>query len=207
MTKLLFLASGRGSNFQAIARAIGAGKIRNAQVVGLICNNADAPVLAIADKKGIPTTVLPKDQFRNAAGKWVRADFERALVQAIESYHPDYIILAGYMLLLGRETVNRWSGKIINIHPSLLPDFKGLRAQKQALDAGAKRTGCTVHLVTEALDDGPILEQSSLDILPGDTEESLSERLLPLEHATYVNAVDKLCNQPFKIEGGQWIWE
>jgi phosphoribosylglycinamide formyltransferase-1 len=206
LKKLLFLASGRGSNFQAITQAIQDGRIRNAQAVGLICNTAGAPVIEIAEKLGVPTTVLSKDQFRNAEGRWVRAEYEKALGRAMQSYDPDWICLAGYMLLLGKQTVAAWPRKIINIHPSLLPAFKGLEAQKQALEAGAKRTGCTVHLVTEALDDGPILEQSTVEIEPSDTPESLSRRLLPVEHTTYIKAVDQLCNRPFRLEGSRWVW-
>lgn len=207
MKKLLFLASGRGSCFQAVAHAIGDASLAGAQIVGLICNKASAPVVDIAESRGIPTTVLSRELFMDSRGKWNRASYEQALVEAITAHAPDWICLAGYMLLLAPDTVRRWPGKIINIHPSLLPAYPGLHAQKQALEAGAKVTGCTVHLVTEGLDDGPIIEQTPVDILAGDTEETLSARLLPLEHATYVRALSKLCAHTFTVKDNRVVWD
>jgi phosphoribosylglycinamide formyltransferase-1 len=204
--KLLFLASGRGSNFEAIAKAIHEGTLTDVQPVGLISNVADAPVLQIAKRFHVPTTVLSKDMFRDSRGKWNRPGYELALGESIAAHAPDWIVLAGYLLLLGAETVNRWNGQIVNIHPSLLPAFRGLHAQKQALEAGVCWTGCTVHLVTEGLDEGPILEQTPLEILPEDTEESLSRRLLVTEHETYVRALARLCHTPFHLNGNRVVW-
>lgn len=190
--RLLFLASGRGSNFQAIARAVKEKRIPHAQIVGLISNRKEAGAVSIAKELGVPTHTLEKSAFRGSDGKWDRAAFEITLEKTIESYQPDWICLAGYMLLLGERIVERWEGKILNIHPSLLPKFKGLHAQKQALEAGERVTGCTVHLVTQEMDEGQIVEQASLEILSSDTDESLSARLLTLEHETYIRALIRL---------------
>jgi phosphoribosylglycinamide formyltransferase-1 len=191
--RLLFLASGRGSNFGAVAQATQQGRLPNAAIVGLVCDRKEAAVLEIARQARIPTRLIDRDLFKTAAGKFDRVAFNQALEQAIADFQPDWVCLAGFMLLLGEALVERWKGKILNIHPSLLPAFKGLHAQKQALEAGVSVTGCTVHLVTAALDDGPILAQNTLAVLPGDTVESLSARLLPLEHQTYLQALNRLC--------------
>lgn len=205
MSRIVFLASGRGSNFEALARAIHDGTIC-AQAVALISDNPSTPALQIASKFGVPTRVLDKKSFRGPTGKWDRAAYERALEETIAGFQPDWICLAGYMLLLGGGIVRRWSGRILNIHPSLLPAFPGLHAQKQALEAGERTTGCTVHLVTEGLDEGPVLSQASVEILPGDTETSLSERLLKVEHATYVAVVRRLCADGFDLQGERVVW-
>lgn len=184
--RLIFLASGRGSGFAALIRAIQSGELK-AQAVALICNRADAPVLKIAEDAGIP--------FHLIVGKGDRAAYELELEKTIADLQPDWVLLAGYMRILGGSIIQRWAGRIVNIHPSLLPEFRGLHAQKQALESGAKVTGCTVHLVTEGLDEGPTVEQSRVTIEPGDTVESLSARLQPIEHATYLRAMKKLLGQ------------
>ncbi|MBY0372143.1 phosphoribosylglycinamide formyltransferase [bacterium] len=204
--KWLFLASGRGSNFEAVAKAVQAGKLPNTQIVGLICNRAKAPVLATAESLGVPSLLIDSSSFRTANGKWDRPAYEAELEKQIAHFQPDMVALGGYMLLLSKSLVQRWSNRIVNIHPSLLPAFPGLGAQKQALDAGAKRTGCTVHLVNEHLDAGAVVEQRELDILPGENEASLSERLLPLEHAAYVHAIDRLSREKFEVRGNQIVW-
>lgn len=192
--RLVFLASGRGSGFDAFCRAIAAGEL-GAEALALICNLPDAPVLKIAERAGVPAHLIDQNRFRNASGKWDRAAYEAELEKTLTALSPDWIVLAGYMRILGAQIVRRWPGRIVNIHPSLLPLFRGLRAQRQALESGAKETGCTVHLVTEGLDDGPIIEQARVAIEPGDTEESLSARLQPVEHATYLRAMKKLLSQ------------
>ncbi len=193
--RLVFLASGRGSCFEALCRAIQSGEIPNAQAVALICNRSQAPVIKIAERAHVPVHLIDHDRFRNTDGKRDRAAFETKLEKTLTALQPDWILLAGYMRILGSGIVRRWAGRIVNIHPSLLPEFRGLHAQRQALENGAKVTGCTVHLVTEGLDDGPIVEQSRVAIEPGDTVESLSARLLPVEHATYLRAMKKLLTQ------------
>jgi phosphoribosylglycinamide formyltransferase-1 len=132
--------------------------------------------------------------------------YEEALAAEIRRFSPDFICLAGYMLLLGEKIVREWSGRILNIHPALLPSFKGLHAQKQALEYGAQWTGCTVHFVTEALDDGPIVAQGIVEIKPEDSEDSLSERLLPIEHQTYVRALQRLTRDRFQVVGNRILW-
>ncbi len=204
--KVLFLASGRGSNFKALAQAIQAGTIRNAEIAALVSNRKDAPALEIAQRLGVPTTVLDQSTFRGKSGKFDRESYSLALADTLTAYAPDWICLAGYMLLLPPEIVHQWPSKIINIHPSLLPLFPGLRAQAQAIKAGAKETGCTVHLVSEEMDAGPILEQSTLKVEPNETEESLTERLLPLEHQTYIRALEKVCSTAFKVVSGKVVW-
>lgn len=189
--KLVVLASGRGSNFAAIAEAVARGAIPASQVLALVTNKPTAGALDIARAKNIPSAIVDSSSFRRE-GKIDRVAYEAELSRRLEALAPDYICLAGYMLILGETFVKRWAGKLINIHPSLLPDFPGLHPQKQALDAGASRTGCTVHWVTEKVDDGPALAKGEIPILPDDTPETLAARLLPVEHETYVRALRKL---------------
>ncbi len=204
--RLLFLASGRGSCFRAVVEAQRRGELPRVEIVGLICNKDRAPVLGIAAELGIASSLVASSGFRTG-GKPDRAGYETALAAEIRRYRPDYLCLAGYMLLLGPGLVREWAGRILNIHPSLLPSFKGLHAQRQALDYGAQWTGCTVHFVTEALDDGPIVAQGLVEVRPDDTEDSLSARLLPIEHQTYVRALERLTTRPYRLEGKRIRWE
>ncbi len=186
--RIVVLSSGRGSNFCAIADGITQGKIPNAEIVGLISNRSDALALSHAKLRAISYHVIESKLYR-ANNKFDRPTYEKPLLSLLLSLKPDLILLAGYMLVLGKEIIQTFPKKIINIHPSLLPKFRGLHAQKQALENGEKETGCTVHWVTEGLDEGPTILQARVPILPNDTEESLSLRLLPLEHETYVSAL------------------
>jgi phosphoribosylglycinamide formyltransferase-1 len=190
--RLVVLASGRGSNFAAIADAINSGKLPHAQIVGVISNKKEAPVVGLAQSRGIPCAVLESNAFRKE-GRFDRSSYEKELLKILRSLNPDLICLAGYLLLLGPDIIQSYPKQIINIHPSLLPLFKGLHAQRQAILDGAKETGCTVHFVTEGLDEGPIILQKRISIFENDSEESLSSRLLPLEHETYIEALKKLC--------------
>jgi len=193
--RLAVLASGRGSNFLAIAEAARSGRIPNCEIAGLICNKPDAPALEIAKRMNIPSFVHASSTFIQNK-KLDRAAYEEGLLPLLKNLSPDYVCLAGYMLLLGRKMTDAFPNRILNIHPSLLPAFKGLHPQRQALEAKVEWTGCTVHWVNENLDDGRALKQARLKIEPGDTEESLSQRLLPLEHETYVQAlIDLAKNQ------------
>lgn len=192
--RILVFASGRGSNFAAIARAIQRKEIPNAEIVALFSNKKNAPALERAKELEIPTHVIASKDFFSE-GKFDREAYEKKLIEYVKKMEPDWIVLAGYMLLLGKEIIQEFRGKILNIHPSLLPKYKGLEAQKQAFEAKEKETGCTVHLVTEEMDAGPIVAQSKIPIQPSDTIESLTHRLLPLEHATYVAALRKLCEE------------
>jgi len=189
--RIVVLASGRGSNFEAIVNAIKQGPLTHLEIVSLISNRPEAKALQTAKDFGIPTFILESKKYKKA-GVFLRTEYDKDLKQLLLSLDPDWICLAGYLLLLGPEIVEEFSGKILNIHPSLLPQFKGLNAQRQALQAGESMTGCTVHLVTAELDAGPAIIQKTVPILPDDTEESLSQRLLPIEHEAYVEALKKL---------------
>ena len=189
--RLVVLASGRGSNFLAIAQAVRSGRIPHSEIAGLVSNRADAPALEHAKTLGIPSYLHESRPYVKDK-KLDRLAYEAGLVPLVQSLSPDYICLAGYMLMLGPAMIGAFAHRILNIHPSLLPKYKGLHPQRQALAAREKQTGCTVHWVTATLDDGPALRQATIEILPGDTEATLSARLLPLEHATYVEALAEL---------------
>ena len=180
-TRLGVLASGRGSNFQAIQREIESGGL-DAEISLLLSDRANAPALAIAGEHGIRARSLPYD-------KSDREAFERAAGDALEDAGCQWIVLAGFMRILTPYFIGRFAGRILNIHPSLLPSFKGLHPQRQALEAGVKFSGCTVHLVTHELDAGPILAQAVVPVYDSDTEESLSQRILTQEHRLYPEAI------------------
>jgi phosphoribosylglycinamide formyltransferase-1 len=180
--KIAVLISGRGSNMQSIVEACKRGYI-NAKVSIVLSNRAEAPGLEFARSENIETVVLPHKAFP------VREDYDRQVVDILHQKQVDLICLAGFMRLLSSVFVSAFPNRIMNIHPALLPSFPGLHAQKQAVEYGVKVTGCTVHFVDEGLDSGPIILQKILEVKPDDTEQSLSERLLPLEHAAYVEAV------------------
>ncbi|NBX92320.1 MAG: phosphoribosylglycinamide formyltransferase [Proteobacteria bacterium] len=194
-TKLVILASGRGSNFKAIAEAIDRGTLPHSVIAGLISNRKDAPVLHLAKQNNIPHFLIESSQYV-VNGSFNRIGYEEQLLDVLNSLKPDLICLAGYLLLLGSAIIKHYPNRIINIHPSLLPAFKGLHAQAQAIRAGVSTTGCTVHWVTDALDAGPIILQKSVPILPNDTEESLSLRMLPIEHQTYIEALNLILTKP-----------
>ncbi len=181
MTRLAILLSGRGSNFQAIHRAIVAGEL-DATISCVVSNVPEAGGVAYAREHGIPTHAL------ESKGR-PRLDFDRQVMALLAPYEVDLICLAGYMRILSPEFIREYPARILNIHPSLLPDFKGLHAQKQALESGVKVAGCTVHYVDEGLDSGPIIAQGSVPVLPGDTEETLSARILIEEHKLYPRAI------------------
>lgn len=178
MKSLVILISGRGSNMQALIDAKLPGSI-----AAVISNRPDAPGLAIAKKHGLETRTL--DQ-RSYSG---REAFDSALAQTIDAYQPDLVALAGFMRILGENFVNRYAGRLMNVHPSLLPAFPGLHTHRQALQEGVKIHGCTVHFVTSQLDRGPIIIQAAIQVLPGDTEERLAARVLQQEHRIYPEAV------------------
>lgn len=178
---LAVLASGRGSNFQAIQAAIERGSL-DASVRLLLSDRRKAPALDIARTHGIEAVHLPYD--RND-----REAFERKAGDLIDHQGCDLVILAGFMRLLTPYLVQRFAGRILNIHPALLPAFKGLNAQQQALDYGVKYSGCTVHLVTEDMDAGPILGQRVVPVFEDDTEPTLSARILEQEHQLYPECI------------------
>lgn len=200
MTKFAVLASGRGSNFVAITDAIQNGKIPNSQLIGLLTHNENAGAIKEAEQRKIPTFVV-----RTPGAD--RHAYEIALEKHLDELAPDYICLAGYMRLLNKRLIERWDTKILNIHPSLLPSFPGLHGRRQALEHGVRWTGCTVHFVNENLDDGPILGQSVIEIMPGESEETLETKMLPLEHMLYVQVLKDLVSKKFRIEGRKVVWE
>jgi phosphoribosylglycinamide formyltransferase-1 len=171
---IVILISGRGSNMEAIVRA----KLP-AKVAAVISNRADAAGLKFAAQTGIPTQVVDDRGFSS------REAFDAALAAAIDPHSPDLLALAGFMRVLGGEFVRRYSGRLVNIHPSLLPAFPGLHTHRRALQEGVKLHGCTVHFVTPQVDHGPIIVQAGVPVRPDDTEESLAARVLRQEHRVY----------------------
>lgn len=188
------LASGRGSNFQAIIDRVHEGSI-NAVCTGLITDNPDAYAIKRAEDAGIPAEVVPYRTFPD------KIKYEDALMAVLARYNPDLVVLAGYMRLLGERIVDAYAGKMINIHPSLLPAFQGLHAQRQALMYGTKVAGCTVHFVTHDMDAGPVIIQRTVPILDDDDEESLANRILVEEHQAYSEAIKLFFEKRLRIEG------
>jgi len=192
------LLSGRGSNFEALADSIAAGRIPGAEIVLVISNREDAPGLARAAGRAIPSQVIPsKGLQREAYDQLVVAELKRAGVELV--------CLAGFMRLLSPYFVASFPQRILNIHPSLLPSFPGLEAQRQALEYGVKFSGCTVHLVDENLDAGPILAQAIVPVRDDDTAEALSARILAEEHRIYTDAVRLILSGRYRIEGRRVI--
>lgn len=181
MRKLGILLSGRGSNFQAIFHAIQSGKLQ-AEIACVVSNVPAAPGIRFAEEQGLPAYAL------NSQGI-PRVQFDQQVVRILRSHAVDLVCLAGYMRLLSPEFIDAYRNRILNIHPSLLPSFPGLDAQRQALEYGVKIAGCTVHLVDEGLDSGPILAQRAVPVLEGDTEDTLSARILEQEHDVYPLAI------------------
>ncbi|MGE3921250.1 MAG: phosphoribosylglycinamide formyltransferase [Gammaproteobacteria bacterium] len=183
--RLIVLISGHGSNLQAIIDAI-ANRMLNAEIMLVISNRADAYGLLRAKQAGIMTEVVSVKQLSD------RQKFDEALIKLIEPFTPDLVLLAGFMHILPSEFVRHFAGKILNIHPSLLPKYPGLHTHRQVLAAGDKEHGCTVHYVTEDLDAGPIIAQEKCEVLPNDTEDMLRERVLKLEHQLYVKVLQTM---------------
>lgn len=194
MKHIGILISGRGSNMLALVEAVRDGRIPDAEIALVISNIADAGGLLKAAELGIPTLVL------DHRGK-TREEHDRAMAEQLKAAHVDIVCLAGYMRLLSPWFTAEFHHRVLNIHPSLLPAFPGLHAQRQALDYGVKISGCTVHLVDEHLDHGPIIKQAVVQVLPDDTEASLSARILVEEHRIYAEAVRTLLSDELKIEG------
>ena len=196
MKRLAILISGRGSNMAAILDAVRAGEIA-ANVVGVISNRPAAPGLALAGERGVPTIVVDHTAFAD------RAAFEHELSGAIDTLSPDLIVLAGFMRVLGADFVARYRGRMLNIHPSLLPAYPGLNTHRQALADGVKVHGCTVHFVTQAVDHGPIVAQAAVAVHDGDDEARLAARVLRAEHRILVAAVRWFCDDRLVIDGNR----
>jgi phosphoribosylglycinamide formyltransferase 1 len=176
------LLSGRGSNFEALAESVAAGRIPNAEIALVVSNREDAPGIERARDRGIAARVIPSKGLEREA-------YDKLVARALKEKNVDLVCLAGYMRLLSPYFVAAFPSRILNIHPSLLPAFPGLEAQRQALEHGAKFSGCTVHFVDENLDAGPIVLQACVPIEDRDTVETLSERILSEEHRIYSEAV------------------
>ena len=188
MKKIVILISGRGSNMQALLKA----KLP-CEIAAVISNRADAAGLAIAQEHEIPTVVVSHRDYAD------RDSFDAALAQTIDRYQPDLVVLAGFMRILTAGFVARYHGKLINIHPSLLPAYGGLDTHARALHDGVRIHGCTVHFVTPDLDHGPIIIQAAVPVLCDDTEETLSTRVLHEEHRIYQQAIRWLCQGKIEL--------
>jgi phosphoribosylglycinamide formyltransferase-1 len=196
------LGSGKGSNFVAIADAAAAGKIP-ASVAIVLSDVEGAGILAHARDRKIPAQFIPPGKFRTKLDE----DAERAFVSALQAAQVDLIVLAGFMRVLKGEFLRAFEGRIINIHPSLLPSFPGLEAWKQALNHGVKVTGCTVHFVDAGVDCGPIIGQQTVPVLDNDTPETLHQRIQAAEHELYPKCVAAIARGKISIAGRRAIWK
>jgi len=195
MKNIVVLVSGRGSNMEAIVRACEAERW-DARIAAVVSNRADAAGLAFARERGIAVEVVDHRAFAT------RDAFDAALAEAIERHRPDVVALAGFMRILGAGFVRRFDGRLVNVHPSLLPAFPGLHTHRRALDAGCKASGATVHFVTADLDHGPIIGQAIVPVLPDDTERSLAARVLEQEHRLYPRAIRWLVEGALEVRAG-----
>lgn len=187
--RVAVFASGRGSNLQALIDAQREQRLGGAQVVVVASDRRNAGAVRKAEAAGIATVVLDPRDYADRAG------FDHALFDRVAAYRPDLIVLAGFMRILDPAAFAPWTGRMINIHPSLLPKYPGLHTHRRAIEAGDAEHGASVHQVTAELDGGPVIAQTRLPILPGDTPESLAARLLPLEHALLVGCVKEYANR------------
>jgi phosphoribosylglycinamide formyltransferase-1 len=193
LKRLGILLSGRGSNFEAIARNVATGTI-DAEIAIVISNRPQARGLEIARERGLPAACIPsKGLDRNI--------YDGILVEELKKHEVDLVCLAGYMRLLSAGFVREFPGRVLNIHPSLLPSFPGLDAQHQAMEHGVKISGCSVHFVDEYLDAGPIIMQAAVPVLDDDTEDTLSTRILKEEHRIYTEAIRRVLSGTLRIEG------
>jgi phosphoribosylglycinamide formyltransferase 1 len=188
------LLSGRGSNFEALADSVAAGRIPNAEIAIVISNRENAPGIEKARARGIPAQAIPSRGLE-------REPYDKLVIAGLEEKKVDLVCLAGYMRLLSPAFVAAYRGRILNIHPSLLPAFPGLESQRQAIEHGAKFSGCTVHFVDENLDAGPIILQAAVPIRDDDTPETLSERVLKEEHRIYTEAVRIVLEGRYRMDG------
>lgn len=192
------LASGRGSNLQAIIDAIEAGKL-DARIVLVLSNKKDAAALERARKHGLTDVFLDPKPFAGQPDS--REAYDRAVLDVLRKHDVELVLLAGYMKIVTPVLVKAYENRMMNIHPSLLPSFPGLDAQKQALDHGVKLSGCTVHFVTDGVDEGPIIIQAAVPILEGDTPEALAARIVVEEHKIYPQAVQLYAEGRLKVDG------
>jgi len=196
--RLGVLASGRGSNLQAIIDAIETGTL-DARIVVVISNKREAPALDRARRHGITEIFLDPKPFSGRPD--TREAYDRALLDILQKYEAELVLLAGYMKIVTSVLVHAYPNRIMNIHPALLPAFPGLDVQKKALEHGVKISGCTVHFVTEGVDEGPIIVQAAVPVLESDTAEALSARILEQEHRLYPRAVQLYAEGKLQVEG------
>lgn len=196
MKNIVVLISGRGSNMEAIVQAC-ASEGWNARIAAVVSNRADAPGLAFARARGIATAVVDHRDFER------REAFDAELARAIDAHAPQLLALAGFMRILGTGFVEHYRGRMVNVHPSLLPAFAGLHTHRRAIEAGCKLAGATVHFVEPEVDHGPIIAQAVVPLLPGDTEQTLAARVLSREHALYPRALRWLVEGLLKVDGRQ----
>lgn len=199
-TRVAVLLSGRGSNFLALHDAMERGDVPKAGIALVVSNEPDAQGLAVAGERGLPTRMLPH---RGVP----RKEHEARVLEALEEHDIEWVCLAGYMRLLSARFVRAYCRRILNIHPSLLPAFPGLEAQRQAWEHGVKISGCTVHLVDEGLDSGPIVLQRSVAIFDDDTPQTLAARILEQEHQAYPEALRRLLSERWRVEGRRVVFE
>ena len=197
--RLAVLLSGRGSNFEALQAAIEDGRLA-ARIVLVLSNQKGAIGLETARRHGLDAICVPHRDYGS------RAEHEAAVLEALATASPDWICLAGYMRLVSAAFVDRYRHRILNIHPSLLPAFPGLKVHEQVLDHGVRVSGCTVHLVDAELDNGPIVAQATVPVLDGDEPQTLAARVLAAEHDTYWRALQRLIEQPWRVEGRRLVF-
>jgi phosphoribosylglycinamide formyltransferase 1 len=202
--RLAVLASGRGSNLQAIIDAIES-RVLQAQIVAVISNKRESVALERARKHGLPDLFVDPKPFAGRPDS--RDAYDRALLQVLEQRQVELVLMAGYMKIVTAVLVNAYANRMMNIHPSLLPSFPGLDVQKKAIDWGCKLAGCTVHFVTEGVDEGPIILQAAVPILDSDTPEILAARILEQEHRIFPRAVQLFAEGRLKVDGRRVLIE
>jgi phosphoribosylglycinamide formyltransferase-1 len=195
MKTIVILISGRGSNMESLLSAVNGGELP-VRIAAVLSNRPDAKGLETAAAQGVPVCVVDHKQFAE------REAFDAAMAAAIDGFAPDLVVLAGFMRILSDGFVAHYTGRLINIHPSLLPSFPGLHTHRQALEAGVRIHGCTVHFVTPALDHGPVIVQAAVPVLDGDDEASLAARVLVQEHRVYPLAVRWLAENRLRLLDG-----
>ena len=198
LCRLVILVSGRGSNMKAVVQAVQERRLQ-AQVVAVVTDKPGAEGLAWARQQGLDTVVLEPGHYVN------REAFDSALAEAVHALAPDYVLLAGFMRILSESFVNRFAGRLVNIHPSLLPAFPGLKTHEQALRAGVQWHGCTVHFVIPELDSGPIIAQAAVPVSATDTPSTLAERVLQAEHCVYTDVVEWLVTGRVHLAGNRVV--
>jgi len=197
--RVAVLISGRGSNLKALIDSCAAPDYP-AEIALVVSNREDAQGLAVAKEAGVPATVIPHQRFET------REAFDGEIDAALRGAHIDIVCEAGFMRIHSNDFVRKWEGRMLNIHPSLLPAFKGIRVHQQALEAGVKISGCTVHFIVAELDSGPIIAQASVPVLPGDTTETLAARVLVEEHRIYPEALRQVVEGRVVLRDGRAIF-